>query len=115
MSGLGVTLPPLLSYSKVHRASGWEDRAVPRPEPPADVQRPLHCDPGQHEEGEPGAKPGAVASGSPKLPATPRGCRVPWACFSVPRLVRVPPQHQSRAPKPGGLTLSLLNGRAPAP
>lgn len=61
MSGPGVTRPPLFSYSLVHRAGGWEDRALPRSEPPTDVQRPLHGDPGQYEEGEPGVKPGAVA------------------------------------------------------
>lgn len=67
--GPGVTLPRLLSRSQVHRAGGREDRAVPRPEPPADVQCPLHCDPGQHEEGEPGAKPGPAARRPPSSPA----------------------------------------------
>lgn len=76
MPGPGVTLPHLLSCSQVHRAGGREDRAVPRPEPPADVQRPLHCDPGQHEEGEPGVKPGPAAR---CLPSSRPPCRPLWA------------------------------------
>lgn len=52
--GLGVTRPhpPLPPYSQVHCAGGWEDRALPGPKPPPDVQRLVHCDPWQHEEGE---------------------------------------------------------------
>lgn len=81
----GLTLPPLLASSQVHRASGWEDRAVPRPEPPTHVQRPLHRYPGQHEEGEPGAKPGAVARGYSELPAPPEAamCTVQLLCFQT--------------------------------
>ena len=83
--GPGVMLPRLLSRSQVHRAGGWEDRAVPRPEPPADVQRPLHCDPGQHEEGKLEAKPGLAAQRPLSSPAPLH----PWF-FLVPGLVRAP-------------------------
>lgn len=98
MSRLGVTLPPLLSCSQVHCASGWEDRAVPRLEPPLDVQRPVHRDPGQHEEGEPRVRPGAVAHSFPEPFAIFRGSCVHWSSLSAPRLFRSLPQHHSWAP-----------------
>lgn len=95
-SGLNVTLPPLLSCSQVHCASGWEDRAIPRPEPPADVQRPLHRDPGQHEEGEPGLKPGPVARGSPEPPATPGGSHVHGPASQFPDWSGLHPSTKAR-------------------
>jgi hypothetical protein len=87
---------PLLSYSQIHCAGGWEDRAVPGPEPPPDVQRPLYCDPRQHEEGEPGV--------SQTLTCTRGG-----PCT----LVLLPPSGPQRhgwAPDSGGQTPSLVLG-----
>lgn len=83
--GLGVTPRPhpLPPYSQVHCAGGWEDRAVPGPEPPPDVQRLVHCDPRQHEEG----KQLPMAS---QAPVTTR--------YSLQALVPLPVQIQDMAP-----------------
>lgn len=93
MSGLGMTLPRLLSYSQVHCASRWEDRAVPRPEPPTNVECPLHRDPGQHEEGEPRTKAERLSKVPPSfLPPRKQPCvlvqlfhsQAGWACTPAP-------------------------------
>lgn len=108
MSGLGMTLPCLLSYSQVHCASGWEDRAIPRPEPPTDVECPLHRDPGQHEEGKPGTKAEQLSKVPLSfLPPRRQQCALVQLLHSQAGWTYTPAY--SQAPNPGGSVLNLLD------